>query len=393
MDEAEVEFAHEMSVTRIYESPRVTKPYTDEQWADVLQLGAQVDRELKRGDVRLTMGGEPTFVSVDDRDGAEWNTEALGPTKRLRAQELVHRLRQEYGQGRLPAFRPGQVVPGRAVAALGPVHLLARGRPAPAGKTRPLFADEREGHQYTSADAQAFNTGLTERLGLSEKHIQPGYEDTFYYLWRERRLPVNVDPFKSRLEDEMERTRLRRVYTQGLAAVVGYVLPIRRAEGPELFSQTWVSGAWYFRDERMYLHPGDSAMGYRLPLDSLPWVKKSDYPYLIEEDPFAPRDKIVATPVLIQSKTATLTNKMPKRDESDPDVTRTALCVEVRDPRRANGPKAEAVGQATGVLYVFMPPLARLEDYLLLLNAVEATASAQGVKIVLEGYPRRATRA
>ena len=98
VDECEVEFAHHMGITRIYESPRVTKPYTDEQWADINLLGGRVDAQLKAGDVRLTMGGEPTFVSVDDRDGAEWNTEALGPTKRGLATTLVHKLRAKYGE-------------------------------------------------------------------------------------------------------------------------------------------------------------------------------------------------------------------------------------------------------------------------------------------------------
>ena len=428
VDKAEVEFGHEMRVTRIYESPRVTKPYTEEQWAEVLSLGEQVDAELHDGDVRLTMGGEPTFVSIDDRDGAEWNTEALGPTKRLRAQDLVHRLREEYGQGGFLHFGQGKWYPGEQLPRWA-LSIYWRADGQSCWQDPSLFADEREPHQYTAADAQRFITALTDRLGLDAKYVQPGYEDTFYYLWRERRLPVNVDPFKSRLEDEMERSRLRRVYSQGLEATVGYVLPIRRAEGPELFSQTWVSGPWYFRDERMYLYPGDSAMGYRLPLDSLPWVKKSDYPYLIEQDPFSPRDKLPpaaqlrtqsqVTGAALSAETAARSdgpgagragsptsggtgatgpagltgsaghaaNGIPQRGSSASDVTRTALCVEARDPRRANGPKAEAVGQATGVLYVFMPPLEKLEDYLLLLSAVEATAKAQGVKIVLEGYP------
>jgi transglutaminase-like putative cysteine protease len=82
MDEAEVEFHHEMSVTRIHESPRVTKPYSEEQWADVLALGDQVDAQLVAQDVRLTMGGEPTFVSTQDRDGSEWNTDALASSCR-----------------------------------------------------------------------------------------------------------------------------------------------------------------------------------------------------------------------------------------------------------------------------------------------------------------------
>ena len=89
-----------------------------------------------------------------------------------------------------------------------------------------------------------------------------------------------MDPFDSKLDDEMERARLLRVFTQGLDKVVGYVLPIKVAEGPALAGPKWVTGPWFFRDERMYLIPGDSPMGYRLPLDSLPWIPEEDYPKL-----------------------------------------------------------------------------------------------------------------
>ena len=388
VDKAEVEFGHEMTVTRIYESPRVTKPYTDGQWAEMLALGRRVDRELQNGDVRLTMGGEPTFVSIDDRDGAEWNTEALGPTKRLRAQDLVHRLREEYGRGGFLHFGQGKWYPGEQLPRWA-LSIYWREDGQPCWQDPTLFADEREGNRYTSEDAHRFIAGLSARLGIEDKFVKPGYEDTFYYLWRERRLPVNVDPFESRLDDEMERTRLRRVYEQGLGSVVGYVLPLRRAEGAEMFSKIWVSGAWHLRDERLYLLPGDSAMGYRLPLDALPWVREGDYPFMIEQDPFAPREAL-STVVRSQSqikREPESDTPVPARQKSDPSVTRTALCVEVRDPRRANGPKAESQGTASGVMYVFMPPLAKLEDYLLLLEAVEATAREQGVKLVLEGYP------
>src|SRR5262245_16779172 len=112
VDESGVQFAHAMRVTRVWESPRVTQPYSDEQWRAVLALGRSVDAGLAAGDVRLTMGGEPTFVSVDDRDGAEWNTDAIGPTKRIRAQELVHRLRAHYGPGGFLHFGQGKWYPG-----------------------------------------------------------------------------------------------------------------------------------------------------------------------------------------------------------------------------------------------------------------------------------------
>jgi len=504
VDESEVTFGHEMSVTRVWESPRVTKPYTEEQWAQMLALGEQVDAELQAGDVRLTMGGEPTFVSVDDRDGAEWNTEALGPTKRLYATELVQRLRDEYGQGGFLHFGQGKWYPGEQLPrwALS-IYWRADGQPCWSDPT--LFADERDPHQYTSEDAKLFIKTLSGKLGLADKFIQTGYEDTWYYLWRERRLPVNVDPFDSRLDDELERIRLRRVFDQGLEHEVGFVLPIKREHGPGLAGSRWVTGPWFFRDERMYLIPGDSPMGYRLPLDSLPWVSKQDYPYHHEHDPFAPRGELptaarlkaqyagqdvddataagyaahrsgggfaeggvvsvqgadleglselgadgwplpgagagaladasaaalagaagasgtaaglaagaagaagegadagdgAASRAALRSSTSasntvssTLSSSAdwfdpearPEQKQSAHWITRTALCVEVRDPRRANGPKAEAVGSPTGVLYVFMPPLQRLEDYLELLVAVEATATELGMKVVLEGY-------
>ncbi len=472
VDESEVEFAHLMEVTRLYESPRVTKPYTTEQWAEVMALGDKVDAELTAGDVRLTMGGEPTFVGVDDREAAEWNTEALGPTKRGFATSLVHKLRDEYGKGGFLHFGQGKWYPGEQLPRWA-LNIYWRADKQPVWSNPALFTDERDPTHYTSEDAGNFIRTLSAKLGLTDNYVTAAYEDTWYYLWRERRLPVNVDPFNSKLDDEMERSRLRRVFEQKLDTVIGYVLPVKPATGPRLTGPEWTTGPWFFRDERMYLMPGDSPMGLRLPLDSLPWVSEGDYPYLIELDPTAPRGNLPAhanfaaryapgmsagTPYAASSTGAAAADDIPtgsagagassngktsngvrraadapylagpgaaseaarrlqqnrastaagtasanaqvaaqpepvdfarepKRQESAHWITRTALCVEVRDPRRANGPKAEAVGTKSGVLYIFMPPLELLEDYLDLLAAIEATATELKVKIVLEGYP------
>jgi uncharacterized protein (DUF2126 family)/transglutaminase-like putative cysteine protease len=428
IDECKVEFGHEMKVTRIHESPRVTKPYTEAQWQAVLALGEQVDAQLQAGDVRLTMGGEPTFVCTENRDAPEWNTDALGPTKRGYATELVHKLRAEYGQGGFLHFGQGKWYPGEQLPRWA-LSICWRADGEPIWHDPALFADEREPHHYTSEDARAFMHTLTRKLGLSDQYVQPGYEDTWYYLWRERRLPVNVDPFDARLDDELERVRLRRVFSQKLDSVVGYALPIQ-AEDAAAGGPRWTTGPWFFRDERMYLIPGDSPMGYRLPLDTLPWVSEGDTPWQIEQDPFAPRNPLPGAAAIraqyhragggfaeggttaVQSQGlghgaghpgAAWANahglaqpsharadaaRMPGRFESAAWITRTALVVEARDPMRANGPKAEREhGQRASLLYVFMPPLSCLEDYLELLSAVEATASTLGVQIVLEGYP------
>ncbi len=457
MDKCEVTFAHHMAVTRIYESPRVTKPYTEDQWNEVMALGGVVDKDLTAGDVRLTMGGEPTFVAVNDRDAPEWNTDALGPTKRGFATELVQKLRAEYGAGGFLHFGQGKWYPGEQLPRWA-LNIYWRGDRQPVWSNPALFTDERLPTHYSSEDARRFTQTLAAKLGITDKFMQSAYEDVWYYLWRERRLPVNVDPFNSKLDDEMERARLRRVFEQKLDSVVGYVLPVKVAEEASSSEARWTTGSWFLRDERMYLMPGDSPMGLRLPLDSLPWVSESDYPYLLEQDPSALRSELPAhgaiaaryaagspqvhpvgftealkspsgsstsetsghsgaTPYLsgtgpapeaarkLQTTTGPVSASMavsaqsaaqtepaefarvPKQQESAHWITRTALCVEVRDPRRASGPKAEAVGAKSGVLYIFMPPLEKLENYLELLAAIEATAESLGVTIVLEGYP------
>jgi uncharacterized protein (DUF2126 family)/transglutaminase-like putative cysteine protease len=441
VDKCEVTFAHHMQVTRIYESPRVTLPYTDEQWDKVVALGHDVDKRLEAGDVRLTMGGEPTYVATADRDAAEWNTDALGPTKRGYATELVQRLRAEYGDGGFVHMGQGKWYPGEQLPRWA-LSIFWRADGQPTWHNPALFADERDPGSYTADDARRFTQALARKLGLSTQYITPGYEDTWYYLWRERKLPVNVDPFDSKLSDELERVRLRRVFSQGLEATVGYVLPLQAhaqtgwsPAQPKLGGTTWTTGPWFFRDERMYLIPGDSPMGYRLPLDSLPWVSAADYPYHIEQDPSTPRDAlpegtavrqqyaphqmgggfaeggtvslqnssyIPADPTQappasaygpegrgnVASPAQAIDGRYPQRGESAAWLTRTALCVETRDPHRANGPKSEVDhGGKNSHLYVFMPPMARLEDYLDLLAAVEATAEKLGMKVVLEGYP------
>ena len=112
VEQCEVEFAHEMKVTRIHEDPRVTLPYSDDQWSRIEALGHQVDAALTAQDVRLTMGGEPTFVSIDDMDGEQWNTAALGHDKRVRAEDLLDRLRVRYAEGGLVHYGQGKWYPG-----------------------------------------------------------------------------------------------------------------------------------------------------------------------------------------------------------------------------------------------------------------------------------------
>jgi uncharacterized protein (DUF2126 family)/transglutaminase-like putative cysteine protease len=392
VDDCEVEFAHEMSVQRVYESPRVTKPYSDTQWEAIVAMGQKVDRDLANHDVRLTMGGEPTFVSADDRDGAEWNTSALGPTKRLLAADLLWRMRKHYGDGGFVHFGQGKWYPGEQLPrwALG-CYWRRDGQPS--WRDASLFADEHRDYGYGPSDAERFLRALAGALGVTDGHIQGGFEDAFYYLWRERRLPVNVDPFEAKLDDEMERDRLRRVFLQKLDNVIGYALPLMRNEASGSDDKPgWRTGPWHLRGGRLYLFPGDSPMGYRLPLDSLPWTAEEDKTAIVERDPLDARPALpthdalravieprlastpsageIPAPVMQRPAIRAADAVAPVRGESAKNVVRTALCAEVRK----------------GVLYLFLPPVEALEDYLDLLAAVEATAANLRMPVMLEGY-------
>jgi uncharacterized protein (DUF2126 family)/transglutaminase-like putative cysteine protease len=377
LGECKVEFSHEMQVSRIWEAPRVTKPYTDKQWAAIDELGKGVDEQLLAQDVRLTMGGEPTFVSIDDPDGAEWNTAALGPNKRRIAAELFYRLRSKYAPLGLTHLGQGKWYPGEQVPRWS-LNCFWRRDGEPIWSDPALYADETKHYDATEQTAQQFLQAIAQRLSLDPKYVFAGYEDVFYYLWRERKLPSNVDPFDAKLADPLERARLARIFSEGLDRVAGHILPLACGDG------RWRSGAWYLRTERCYLVPGDSAMGYRLPLDSQPWVRKSDYPYLHERDPAEPLPALQRPADLGQqrrngrpsnaaeAKRAALIERSaaPQPKESAHWITRTALCAQARE----------------GVLYLFMPPTERLDDYLELVAVIEATARAMRQPVILEGY-------
>jgi uncharacterized protein (DUF2126 family)/transglutaminase-like putative cysteine protease len=377
VDECQCEFSHEMKVTRIYESPRVTKPYTEEQWKQIEALGHAVDADLVKHDVRLTMGGEPTFVSIDDPDGAEWNTAALGPKKRGLANDLIKRLKKIYAPGGFLHHGQGKWYPGEPLPRWAFGCYWRKDR-LPIWERDDLIADEKENYGHTPDLSDKFIAMLATRLGVDPKWVMPGYEDPFYHLWKERRLPVNVDPHKSDLKDDLERARLAKLLEQGLDSVVGHALPMQRSASKT--SPGWVSGPWFLRAERLYLAPGDSPMGLRLPLDSLPWVSEADYPYLNEIDPTVPRPPLPEREKLRQfylqgaapknRKFREDTTRQPKPGESAAWIVRTALCVEPRQGR----------------LHVFMPPVATLEDYLELVTAVEDTAAELSTPILIEGY-------
>jgi uncharacterized protein (DUF2126 family) len=375
VDECETSFEHRMSVQRAWEAPRVTKPYSDAQWSSIEAVGRAVDADLEAQDVRLTMGGEPTFVSIDDPDGAEWNTAALGPQKRRLAADLYHRLKNKYAPAGLAHFGQGKWYPGEQLPRWS-LNCYWRKDGEPLWANSELIADERTRYAVSEDTARRFLVRVAEELGLDPTFVFPAYEDAFYYLWRERRLPANVDPLDSRLEDPMERARLAKIFEQGLGETIGHVLPLARSVEEE----RWQTGLWFLRTERCYLIPGDSPIGYRLPLESQPWAAEGDYPFIHPPDPsrsfsaLPPHAEIRrqfrehgASPVPPVEQTAPATSLSKG---SAAGIVRTSLCAEPRN----------------GVLYIFMPPARELEHYVELVAAVEAAAESLAQPIILEGY-------
>ncbi|MDQ2696461.1 MAG: transglutaminase family protein [Pseudomonadota bacterium] len=372
-EQCEVQFDFAMSVTRIHEDPRVTRPYTDEQWGRIQALGQEVDQRLERHDVRLTLGGEPTFVSIDDMDGPEWNTAALGEAKRALAEALFKRLAGRFASGPLLHYGQGKWYPGESLPRWA-LSCYWRSDGEPMWRNPQLIADAGKDYGYGHEQAKQFCLALAGRLGVRRERVLPAYEDAQYYLWRERALPANVDPLRADLKDPEERRRLAGLLEQGLDEPSGYVLPLRWHEQ----KSRWTSSPWEFRRGHLYLIPGDSPVGYRLPLDALPWVapKKRDVP--VEQSLFDIRAALGDAHGEVSRRYSTWEagtvradlRDQPWEEEDSEEVIHTALCVEARGGR----------------LYVFFPPVTHLEHYLDLAASVEHTAAHVQMPVLVEGY-------
>ncbi len=372
-EKAEVTFDFEMRIERIRETPRVTKPYTQEQWQTILDTGKKVDKRLEAGDVRLTMGGEPTFVSIDDMDGEEWTSAAVGPTKRQFAEELIRRLAKQYGNGGLLHFGQGKWYPGEQLPRWS-FALYWRRDGEPIWSDEELIDNERPRKLADITDASKFVGELCRQMGLPDDSGIEAYEDTAHFMLVEQKLPLGVSPEDNKLEDEQERARVIKAFERGLDNATGYVLPIQVWQTKDR-GRRWVTERWQTRREKLFLIPGDSPIGFRLPLGGLSHLPPVDYPHPQPRDPLSQHEPLPGrTELLHQRRAATVMEPTTASGPSGSDIVatsvRTAMAIEPRD----------------GHLCVFMPPLDDAEDYAVLVAAIEESARKTETPVRIEGY-------
>ncbi|MEZ4629477.1 MAG: transglutaminase family protein [Deinococcales bacterium] len=359
-DKAEVTFSFNNSVQRIREDPRVSKPYNEAQWQAVEKLAAQIDLELQDGDVRLTMGGEPTFVSIDDMEAAEWNISADGPQKRKLANELIKRLHQRFAQGGFRHYAQGKWYPGEPLPRWS-LAVYWRKDKETLWRNPDLLADIDEAYSVNLATAKSFLETLSNYLAVPQSCIQAAYEDVIYFLWAEQKVPKNLDPLKANLKDSLERQRLAELLNQGLGEAIGFVLPLEW----DYLNNRWQSQHWLFRRQQLYLIPGNSPLGLRLPLDEL---DSQDEQLAFEPSPLEPVPPLGDLHAQVKARY----QKALKSEGGvlAPHLIRTALAVEIRQ----------------GKVFVFLPPVGSLEPFLDLIASIELSAQALSLPIILEGY-------
>lgn len=382
----QVDFHFDMQIQRLSEHPRITKPFSEAAWQELDALGQKVDDALNAGDVRLTMGGEPTFVSIDDFESDEWNTAASGETKRDLADKLIRRLRDRFAPHGLLHYGQGKWYPGESLPRWT-FSLYWRRDGKSVWSDASLIAPESEETEASAEHAQTFLTSFADSLGVAPEMVTPAYEDPAEWLVREGNLPDNVSPENSRLKDPEERARMARVFERGLTEPAGFVLPIQRWQAKASSHNRWRSEKWKLRRGRLFLVPGDSPVGFRLPLGSLPWTPPKLYPYLHITDPSAERGPLPdfaspdeqadaepnaqRTQEIARQTGGEAGQEIIEQSLNTPEgVVRTAISVEPRDGR----------------LCVFMPPVEDVEDYLELVAAAEKAAKAVGLPIHIEGY-------
>ena len=404
----ETTFDFDMQIRRVAEHPRITKPFSDEAWDRLNTLGRHVDERLEKGDVRLTMGGEPTFVSIDDFESSEWNTDAVGPQKRGLADTLIRRLKDRFAPGGFLHYGQGKWYPGESLPRWT-FSLYWRNDGQPVWKNTDLIAKEKDDTKATAEQAGQFMGRFAEALGLDSRYAQPAYEDPAEWILKEANLPANVTPENSKLRNPEDRARYARVFNRTLTEAAGYVLPIQRWQGK---ASKWQSELWKPRRGKLFLVPGDSPVGFRLPLGALPHIPPAYYPYSYPADTseakaplpdfhaeIAARRKAVAEEISALDKedderARLLPEESAERTQpsravpAETDSERQAVIEQemLSDPSTGAVRTAIAVEPRDGRLCLFMPPCDRLEDYLELIAAAEETAADLGLPIHIEGY-------
>ncbi len=353
--EATLEFSN--TVTRVHEDPRVTQPYTESAWEAITELGAAVDRRLADGDVRLTVGGEPTFVAVDDQVSAEWNTDADGPNKRERSVALASRLKRIWAPQGLVQYSQGKWYPGEPLPRWQ-IGLYWRSDGAPLWTDPTLLVDpwSSVGKPVPMRAARDVLSSIASGLGLPQTQVRPAFEDPLNRLLNAVRRPAG-DPVDSADDLESDDARSRAALLESLDAAVdhpaAWVLPLHRRDD----GGGWASADWRLRRGRIVLLDGHSPAGLRLPLDSISWKP--------------PRPTSAADPL------STAGDELPVGAVDDDAVVEpadtaptTAMVAEVRNGR----------------LHVFLPPTDELEHFVDLVARLESAAAAAGFPVVVEGY-------
>ncbi|WP_433972472.1 DUF2126 domain-containing protein [Tunturiibacter lichenicola] len=337
VEPANVDFTYTMSIRRLNDPPRTSKPFTEEDWAQVERVAHRVDADLEAQDVRLTMGGEPTFVGIDEPESPQWNIDALGPMKRTRGLDLIQCLRARVAPGGLLHYGQGKWYPGEPLPRWA-LSCYWRADGVPVWEDIALIAREDKDYGFNTSDALKFMEALAHRLQVSPENLLPAY-----------------NPDSEATEP------------------AGYILPTRRRQPAGRLS--WSSQLWFPRPERLLLTPGDSPIGYRISTEAMPWVAPDDVEYEYEAAPFADRIKLPTDSL----RHMDLFHQTPPRDplpalsataETAHELIRPSLCIQAREGR----------------LHVFLPYVSKLSDYLDLVAAVEDTCQHLQTPVWLEGY-------